>query len=75
VYDQKLITDYNLKIEEEYPKWSQDETLVIYDSNKLSGGGDIFQRYAYRLSDGGGKNLSPNKRLNYQLSSVRGLPK
>lgn len=75
VYDQKLITAYDTKTIEEYPKWSPDETLIIYDSNKMYGGGNIFQLYAYRLSDGAEKNISPDKNLNCQLSSVRGLPK
>jgi len=75
VYDQKLITAYDTKTIEEYPKWSPDETLIIYDSNKMYGGGNIFQLYAYRLSDGAEKNISPDKNLNYQLSSVRRLPK
>jgi hypothetical protein len=74
VYDQKLITKYNASTVEEYPKWNHDETLIIYDSDK-SGDGGIHQLYAYRLSDGVEENISPDNKLNYGLSCIKGNPK
>lgn len=75
VYDQQLITPDSPESIEEYPKWSPDETMVLYDSNKANGGGDIYQIYAYRITDGVERNLSPDPKQNDQFTCVLGLPK
>ena len=75
VYDEKTIAERDPKIVVEYPKWNHDETVIIYDSNKLHGGGLLYQLYAYRLSDGVEENITPDNDLNYQVCSIRGIPK
>jgi Tol biopolymer transport system component len=75
VYDQKLITPDSPRTIEEYPKWSPDETMILYDSNKASGGGDVHQIYACRISDGTERNLSANPGRNEQFVCVVGLPR
>jgi Tol biopolymer transport system component len=75
VYDQKLITPLNLKTISEYPKWSPDETLILYDSNKESGGREVYQIYAYRIADGVERRISPDPTKNYQFVCAMGLPK
>jgi len=75
VYDEQVITKADPNTVVEYPKWSPDEDVIIYDSNKLHGGGLLYQLYAYRLSDGAEENISPDHNLNYQVCSIRGIPK
>lgn len=75
IYDEQVITECDPQTVVEYPKWSRDESLIIYDSNKLHGGGQLYQLYAYRLSDGAEENISPDHDLNYQVCSIRGIPK
>ena len=41
------ITTYDLSQISEYPRWSADESLILYDSNRSG----VYQMYAYRLSD------------------------
>ncbi len=41
VYDEQVITDSGPDTVVEYPKWSEDEELIVYDSNKLQGGGPV----------------------------------
>jgi Tol biopolymer transport system component len=74
VFDQVLITEVSPKTIEEYPKWSPDESEVLYDSNKARGGGDIHQIYAYDLAAGKERNLSPDASHNYQFVCLLGLP-
>jgi len=75
VYDQKLITRDSPTTIEEYPKWSPDESMVLYDSNKANGGGAIYQIYAYRIADGVERILSLDPKQNDQFVCVLGLPK
>jgi Tol biopolymer transport system component len=75
VSDQKLITPDSPTTIEEYPKWSPDESIVLYDSNKANGGGEIYQIYAYRIADGVERVLSPDPKQNDQFVCVLGLPK
>jgi Tol biopolymer transport system component len=75
VYDQVFITPDTPETIEEYPKWSPDETEVLYDSNQARGGGDVFQIYAHRIADGTERVLSPNQSRNFQFVCVLGLPK
>jgi len=75
VHDQKLITPDSPTTIEEYPKWSPDESMVLYDSNKANGGGEIYQIYAHRIADGVERVLSPDPKRNDQFVCVFGLPK
>lgn len=75
VDEQKLITQDHPSSIEEYPKWSPDETMVLYDSNRESGGGKIYQIYAHRISDGVEKNISPADSKSVQFVCVIGHPK
>jgi Tol biopolymer transport system component len=71
IYNQVEITGYNLRYIDEYPKWSRDETLIIYDSNRTG----VYQVYACRLEDGQTFRISPEKYDNYQFANFQGLPK
>ena len=75
VYDQKLITEYNLETTDAYPKWNPDQSLIIYHSNRIHKGRKFPQIYAYRLLDGVEKNISPDKTAGYVYPSMRGMPK
>jgi Tol biopolymer transport system component len=75
VHDQVLITPDSPATIEEYPKWSPDESMVLYDSNKSRGGGGIYQIYAYRIADGVERVLSLDPEQNDQFVCVLGLPK
>jgi hypothetical protein len=55
----------------EYPAWSPDESMVIYDSN-CSG---VYQMYAYRLADKTTSRISTNRYVNYQFGCFENLPK
>jgi Tol biopolymer transport system component len=55
---------------EEYPRWSADESLIIYDSN-WSG---RYQMYAYRLADRVTERISDGT-SNSQFGNFEGLPK
>jgi hypothetical protein len=75
VYDQKLITPDDPATIDEYPKWTPDETMVLYDSDKAAPGKGVFQIYAHRTADGVERVLSLDPRQNDQFVCVLGLPK
>jgi hypothetical protein len=54
----------------EYPRWSADGTLILYDSN-CSG---RFQVDAYRLADRSTHRISPDPDLNYKEGSFENAP-
>ncbi len=54
----------------EYPRWSADETLVLYDSSC----GGIPRVYAYRLADGATVEVSPRSGEPTMFPSVQGVP-
>jgi hypothetical protein len=74
VHDQKFITPDDRRTIDEYPKWSPDETMVLYDSNKVKGGGDLYGIYACRIADGVERLISPDPGKNFQFACVLGLP-
>jgi Tol biopolymer transport system component len=74
VWDQQLITPDDRATIDEYPKWSPDETLVIYDSDKAAPGKGVMQIYAHRIADGGERLLSPDPKQNDQFPCLLGLP-
>jgi len=49
--------------------------MVLYDSNRESGGGKIYQIYAHRISDDVERKISPDSSKNGQFVSVMGHPK
>jgi Tol biopolymer transport system component len=55
----------------EYPRWTADEEYLIYDCNESG----RFQVYAYRLSDGYVRLLSPNPNVDSQFGNFFGIPK
>jgi hypothetical protein len=55
----------------EYPRWTGDEKYLIYDCNDSG----RFQIYAYRLSDGYVRVLSPNPGVDSQYGNLFGIPK
>jgi Tol biopolymer transport system component len=54
----------------EYPRWSADETLILYDSNRSG----RYQLYAYRLADSTTVRLSDG-RSSQQFGNFEGVPK
>lgn len=64
-------TTYNLSQISEYPSWSADESLIIYDSNKSG----VYQTYAYNLADKTTTVLSDDTTVNFQFADFENLPK
>ena len=54
----------------EYPRWSADESLILYDSNRSG----VYQMYAYRLADRMTARLSDGT-TNSQFGSFEDVPK
>jgi hypothetical protein len=54
----------------EYPRWSADESLIVYDSNRSG----RYQTYAYRLADRMTVRLSDG-RSNAQFGNFENVPK
>lgn len=71
ISDQIVVTATNPDCVFEYPRWTHDEEYLIYDSN-ITGNSQI---YAYRLSDGYVKRISPDLNRNYQFGNFHSLPK
>ena len=65
------ITDYDPNHICEYPRWSADESLVLYDSNRTG----AYQMYAYRLADRMTARLSSDATTNSQFGSFEDVPK
>ena len=55
----------------EYPRWSADESLILYDSNRTG----TYQMYAYRLADGVTARVSTDASSNSQFGSFENVPK
>ncbi len=64
------ITDLHPTCIHEYPRWSADESLIVYDSN-CSG---TYQLYAYRLSDGATTRVSADPWANDQFGNFEAVP-
>lgn len=71
IHRQVQVTEKNLSSVEEYPVWSSDESLLIYDSNRSG----VYQVYAYRLADGVMMRLSSDKTRNDQFANLENLPR
>ncbi len=65
------ITKYDPGCIVEYPRWSPDGDLILYDSN-CSG---RYQIYAYRLLDGITGRLTDNPNVDYQFGNFENVPK
>ncbi len=65
------ITDYDPSHVCEYPRWSADESLIIYDSNRSG----VYQMYAYRLADRATARISPDPAVKTQFGNFEDLPK
>jgi Tol biopolymer transport system component len=55
---------------EEYPRWSADETMIIYDSNRSG----KYQMYAYGLADASTSRISDGS-SDSQFGNFEDLPK
>ncbi len=64
-------TDYDPSHVCEYPRWSADESLIIYDSNRSG----VYQMYAYRLADRTTARISSDPSSNSQFGSFENVPK
>jgi Tol biopolymer transport system component len=71
VSNQIQITEYNTRYVDKYPRWSPDEKLIIYDSEKTG----RPQIYVYRLSDGVTKRITTNESISYQYGNFENCPK
>jgi hypothetical protein len=65
------ITEFSMRYIDEYPRWSSDESLIVFDSNRSG----VSQLYAYRLSDGLTRRISPNETMNYNFGNFEKIPK
>jgi Tol biopolymer transport system component len=65
------ITDYDPAHVCEYPRWSADESLILYDSNRTG----VYQMYGYRLADRMTARLSSDATTNSQFGSFENVPK
>ena len=65
------VTQANPNCVFEYPRWTGEEKYLIYDSNVTG----TFQIYAYRLSDGFSKIISPDPDTNSMYGNFDSLPK
>ena len=65
------ITTYDLNQISEYPRWSADESLIIYDSNRYG----TYQMYAYRLADRTTVRISTDPAANSQFGNFENIPK
>jgi hypothetical protein len=74
VWDQKLITPDDRATIDEYPKWSPDETMVLYDSDKAAPRTGVMQIYAHRIADDVEHVLSLDPKENDQFPCVLGFP-
>ena len=65
------ITELSMEYIDEYPRWSNDEGIIVYDSDRTG----ISQLYAYRLSDGVTRRISPDERTQYNFGNFERTPK
>jgi Tol biopolymer transport system component len=55
----------------EYPRWSADESLILYDSNRSG----TYQMYAYRLADRTTARVSSDASSDSQFGNFENVPK
>lgn len=65
------ITKLSMKYIDEYPRWSNDESIIVYDSSRTG----VSQLYAYRLSDGVTRRISPDDSINFNFGNFENTPK
>ncbi len=65
------ITELDLSYIDEYPRWSSDGSIIVYDSNRNG----VSQLYAYRLSDGVTRRISPDERTHFNFGNFEKTPK
>lgn len=64
ISNQVEFTDYDLSYVDEYPRWSSDESVIIFDSTRSG----RYQAYLYRLDDGALARISPDEYGSYGYS-------
>ncbi len=71
IKNQLIITDMNTQYTYEYPRWTKDESCVIYDSNRTG----KYQTYAYHLKNKTTTRISPDSNTDYRFANLENLPK
>ena len=71
VEKQIIITEMNKDYIYEYPRWTKDESYVIYDSDKSG----KYQIYAYHLEKKTTTRISPDITRDYRFGNFENLPK
>ena len=71
IENQIIITEMNKDYNYEYPRWTKDESSVIYDSNKSG----KYQIYAYHLENKTTSRISPDITKDYRFGNFENLPK
>lgn len=71
VENQLIITDMNKDYTYEYPRWTKDESCVIYDSNKSG----KYQIYAYHLEQKTTSRISSDINNDYRFGNFKNVPK
>lgn len=66
-----IITEMNLENIYEYPRWTEDEKHLVYDSNKSGN----YQIYAYNLKNKTTIRVSPDSNRNYRFAHCENMPK
>jgi AraC family transcriptional regulator len=71
ISNQVAITESDSHSIDEYPAWSRDESVILYDANALG----RYQIFAYHLADGTTSRVSPRTDRDYQFVALEGLPR
>jgi hypothetical protein len=71
ISDPVAFTDEDLSYLDEYPRWNEDESLIIYSSDRSG----KFQLYAYRLADKETFLVSPDPDSDDKFGNFEGCPK
>lgn len=71
VYNPVAITELDINCVYEYPRFSSDGSLIVFDSNKFG----TFQTYAYNIAEGTTHRISPDLSSNYRFVGFEDTPK
>jgi hypothetical protein len=65
------IAEDDLSYTDMYPRWTADESLIVYSSNRSG----TSQLYAYKLSDGNTQRISLDDEVHSEFSNFEDCPK
>ena len=71
IFNQVTVAQQDRRFIREYPCWTKDERLILYDANQSG----KYQIYGYCLADRTTQRISPREDRNYMFADVEGLPK